>query len=263
MNPLSVPLHGDIPREAFAAALVLCRVAASVAVLPGLGEASLPMTVRAAVAVVLTWLVVPLVLASAPALPPDAATMATMTIGEIGSGLFLGWLARFAALVLPIAGQLVSIVTGLTSVLQPDPELGAQSSALAKLFMMAVPVALLSSGLYAMPVEALVGSYRILGFGAHFAASDTMTAILGAVASSFALAVRLATPFLVAGTLWMVALGLVSRFVPSLQASNALVPGQILGGLLLLGLLASAVVFGWESGFRSSFLASLGVGGDG
>lgn len=263
MDPLSAPFRGDIPREAFAAALVLCRVGAAVAVLPGLGEASLPMTVRAAVAVVLTWLVVPLVLAAAPPLPADTASMGMMTLAEIGTGLFLGWLARFAALALPVAGQLVSIVTGLTSVLQPDPELGAQSSALARLFMMAVPVGLLSSGLYAMPLEALVGSYRILGFGAHFTAPDTMSAILAAVASSFALAMRLAAPFLVAGTLWMVALGLVSRFVPSLQASNALVPGQILGGLLLLGLLAGAVVFGWESGFRTAFPASLGIGGDG
>ena len=49
MDPLATVTHADVPREAFAAALVLCRISAAVSVLPALGEASLPMTVRASI----------------------------------------------------------------------------------------------------------------------------------------------------------------------------------------------------------------------
>ncbi len=259
MDPLLSATHGDVPREVFAALLVLCRISAAISVMPALGEDTMPMTVRAAVAVVLTWVVVPLVLARAPALPGSGAETVVMVVFEIGTGLFLGWTARIAALALPIAAQIISVVTGLTSVINPDPELGAQASALGRIFNLAVPVALLSSGLFALPLYALVGSYNIVGFGGHFAVPDTMHAAVAVVTASFALSLRLAAPFLAAGMLWHVTIGLIGRFVPTMQAQAVVIPGQILGGLVLLAIFGASIMYGWETGFRETFAASLGM----
>ena len=259
MDPFLSAVHGDIPREAFAAMLVLSRISAAVSVMPALGESTMPMTVRAAVAVMLTWVVTPLVLAAAPPLPRSGVETVVMVVFEVGTGLFLGWTARIAALALPIAAEIISVVTGLTSVINPDPELGAQSGALGRLFNLAVPVALLSTGLFALPLDALVSSYRLVGFGGHLLVPDTLHAALAVVSASFALALRLSAPFLAAGMLWHVTIGLVGRFVPTLQAQAAVLPGQILGGLVLLAIFAASLVGGWEAGFREIFSGALGM----
>ena len=259
MDPLPLPLHGNMPREAFAALLVLCRISAAVSVMPALGEDTMPATVRAGVAVMLTWVVTPLVLAAAPPLPRSGVETVVMVVFEVGTGLFLGWTARIAALALPVAAQIISVATGLTSVINPDPELGAQASVLGRLFSLAVPVALLTSGLFALPLEALVGSYRIVGFGGHLAIPDTMQAVLTVITASFALSLRLSAPFLAAGMLWHVTIGLIGRFVPTLQAQAAVMPGQILGGLVLLAIFGASMMFGWEAGFREIFSGSLGM----
>ena len=248
-----------MPREVFGAALVLCRVSAAVSVMPALGDSTIPMQVKVAVAVLLTWVVTPLVFAHVPDLPRTGTETLVMVVFEIATGLFLGWTAQIAALALPIAAQIISVVTGLTSVINPDPELGAQASALGRVFSLAIPVALLSTGLFALPLEALVGSYRIVGFGGHFAVPDTMRAALAVVASSFALSLRLAAPFLAAGMLWHVTMGLIGRFVPTMQTQAVVLPGQIGGGLVLLAIFGASIMFGWESGFRQTFVASLGM----
>ncbi len=251
--------NANVPREVFGAALVLCRVSAAVAVMPALGDSTMPMQVRAAVAVVLTWVVTPLVLAHVPELPRTGTETVVMVVFEIATGLFLGWTAQIAALALPIAAQIISVVTGLTSVINPDPELGAQASSLGRIFNLAVPVALFSTGLFALPLEALVGSYRIVGFGGHLAVPDTVHAALTVVAASFALSLRLAAPFLAAGMLWHVTIGLISRFVPTMQTQAVVIPGQICGGLILLAIFGASIMFGWENGFRQVFAASLGM----
>ena len=45
---------------------------------------------------------------------------------------------------------------------------------------------------------------------------------------------RLASPFVLASIVWHVAIGLIARMVPRLQVYFVSLPGQIVGGLLLL-----------------------------
>lgn len=82
---------------------------------------------------------------------------------------------------------------------------------------------------------------------------------MSAVGGSFALALRLAAPFVLAAIVWNLALGLLSRLVPQLQIYFAAMPGQIAGGLLLLGLLASAVITAWLAELRTGFGALPGL----
>jgi flagellar biosynthetic protein FliR len=150
-----------LPAWAFGFALVLARVSAACMLLPGIGEAELPTTLRAGFALALTVLLLPVL---QPALPPDPATpLATlaMVATETATGLWLGWLARLVMLALPLAGQITASLLGLANVLQPDPTLGPQTTALSRLFGLAAPVAILASGLYALPLAALAGSYRL------------------------------------------------------------------------------------------------------
>lgn len=249
-----------LPTLAFAFVLVLARVGAAVMLLPGLGEADLPAIARAGVAVTLCLLLLPSLQPMMPALPPDPGRLAATVGAEVVTGLWFGTLARLVALALPMAGQLISPMIGLSSVLQTDPALGAQTTALSRLAALAAPVLLLASGLYAVPIRALAGSYTVLPAGLAMPSGDAASIVQAAVADSFALAFQLAAPFVAASLVFQAALGLVSRLVPRLQIYFAALPGQVLGGLALLGALAGGMIAAWQSSVTDAFARLPGLG---
>ena len=240
-------LLADLPGWAFALMLVLSRVSGVCLLLPGLGETEVPMNVRAGAALGLSVLLLPVLQPDLPAMPENPFRLAGWIAGEVMCGLWLGWLARLPMLALPAAGQLAAGALGLSNVLQPDPTLGPQTSALSRLFAMAAPAILLASGLYAMPLMALARSYHTLVPGAWLPAGDLAQSVTTAVSESFAFALQLAGPFIAAGIVWQVAMGVLARLVPQLQIYFAAMPGQILGGLLLLALLSAALLQTWQS----------------
>ena len=70
---------------------------------------------------------------------------------------------------------------------------------------------------------------------------------------------RLASPFLLVAIVWNVATGLLARLVPRLQVYFVAMPGQILGGIVLLAVLATALLTAWQAGVRAGFAALPGL----
>ena len=253
-------LAGNLSAWAFAFVLVLARVAATVMLLPGLGESDPPPMLRAGLAGAITLLLLPLVYPLIPPVPVGLVPAAAMVMAEVVTGLWLGWLARVLVLALPMAGQIAGYMIGLANVLEPDSGLGAQSTALGRLFSLAATVAVLASGLWAVPVAALAGSFRLIAPGALLPAGTSAAAAAAAVAQGFALALRLAAPFVLAGIVWQVASGVVARLIPRLQVYFLALPAQILGGLLLLALLSGAMLAAWQGAVQSGFARLPGLG---
>jgi flagellar biosynthesis protein FliR len=249
------PLTQALLGWSFAFMMVLCRCGAAVMLLPGLAEDGPPATMRVGIALGLTVLLVPEVAPRLPSMPDDFVHLAGLLAGELLAGGILGWLARTVALALPAAGQIVSLSTGLSSVLQPDQNFGAQSASLGRLFGIGVPVLIFGTGLYALPLQALAGSYEALPSGQLPPCADLMEVVLRAVGAHMTLALRLAAPFVLMGAIWQVGLGLLSRLVPQLQIYFAAIPGQVLGGLLLLSLLAGGLTRFWVREAAVAFAA--------
>ena len=243
----------SLPDWAFAFVLVLGRIGAALTLLPGLGEASPPAMLRAGLAVGVTALLLPGIMPLIPHAPADVPTVAGMIAAEVVTGMWLGWLARLLVLALPIAGQLIAFMLGVSNVLVTDPELSGQSSALEQLFSLAAPLALLISGLYAVPLEALAGSYHVIAPGALLPAGDGTELAVRAVGQCFALALELASPFVLAAIVWTVVIGLVARLVPNVPVYFVAMPGQILGGLALLAVLGGAVMATWMDATTAGF----------
>ncbi len=240
---------------AFAFMLVLCRCGAAVMLLPGLGEEEPPAIVRAGLAIGLAVLLVPGLAPVMPHAPESFLRLAGMVMAELLAGGVLGWLARLLALALPVLGQVISLTTGLSSVLQQDPTLGAQSAVVGRLFNLMAPVLILSSGLYAWPLGALARSYVVFPAGGALPAGDLAQVAVHAVSASFSLALSLAAPFVLVSLVWQVAVGLLARLVPQIQVYFVALPGQVLGGLLLLALLGAPMIRVWLGAVQEGFLA--------
>jgi flagellar biosynthetic protein FliR len=257
---LDFPLPPDLDRWAFGFMLVLARVAGAMTLLPGLGESAPPAMLRAGLALCVTLLLLPGLLPALPHPPEASLQAALMLAAEVVTGVWFGWLTRLLVLALPMGAQFIAYTIGISSVLQPDADLGPQTTAVARLFEAAAPLLILVSGLYTLPLAALEGLYRLIPAGTLLPAEDGTQTVLRIVAETFTLALRLASPFVLASLVWHVATGLMARFLPRLQVYFVAVPGQILGGLLLLASLSGALVAAWLDTMRGSLAALPGSG---
>jgi flagellar biosynthetic protein FliR len=133
--------------------------------------------------------------------------------------------------------------------------MGGQNAVTGRVFTLMAVVLLLGSGLYALPLRALLEGYAVLPVGGGFLAGPGAEAMAAAVGQSFLLALQLMAPFLLLSVVLNVAFGLLARIAPQVQIYFLVVPGQILLGILLLGILLPAMLGLYASIARDSFLA--------
>ena len=259
MNGDDAAVLQALPAWAFAFVLVTARIGAALTMLPGLGEAAPPPMLRVGLTFAVSALLLPGIAPLVPPVPEAGTQAAFMVAAEVITGLWIGWLARLLVLALPVAGQIIAYMMGIANVLQPDAELGGQATPIARLFGLAAPLVILSTGLYALPLEALAGSYRLIPPGTLLPAADTAESAVHAAAAAFTLSVRIASPFLLIAIVWNVATGLLARLVPRLQVYFVAMPGQILGGIALLAALSSALLAAWQDSVQAGFAALPGL----
>jgi flagellar biosynthetic protein FliR len=253
-------LLAALPNLAFHTVLLLSRLGACAMLLPGLGEADVPTPVRLGFALALVVLMLP---ALAPGLPsaPDTVTEALRLVGtEVLVGVWIGWLARLIMLATAIAGQAIGYLMGLSSMLAPDPALGAQNTAMARLIGFGAVVLVLASGLYALPLRAMVESYTLLPAGGPLPGGVVAETVVAAGAGSLELALRLVAPLLVFSVLMQVAIGLLARAAPQAQVFVLAAPAQTIGGLALLALLLPAMLAHWAEAARQAWSVLPGLG---
>ena len=179
-------LSGDLILDhAFGLVLVLARIGATLAFLPGLGEATIPAIVKAGMVLTLTILLLPIVEPGLPPRPESEVALGLMVVTELANGLWFGWLARVLTISLPLAGQYIADFAGLANVLLPNPELGAQTTVVARLYDVAIPALILSTGLYTVLLSALVGFYQLIPPGTVAWVPDSAVTTVSVVAESF------------------------------------------------------------------------------
>ncbi|OUJ14215.1 flagellar biosynthetic protein FliR [Acetobacter sp. DsW_063] len=256
-------LIAEFPAQVVVFAAILSRVGAMVVTMPGL-ETETPNSVRAALAMVISFLMFPLLakyFSGTNAIDIlDPGRMILLIGGELLNGALVGWLAQLMALSFPIAAQILSTFTGLSNVLQPDPALGSQETPPSRLASILIPIALFSSNLYVVPLRALAGSYNVFPPGHFPFPGDAARSVSETTSHSFLLAFQLAMPFVLIGTLWPAMLGLLNRFSPSLQIYYLAMPAQMLGGILLLALFMRGMLEAWTTAFAASLNGLPGIG---
>ncbi len=245
--------------HAFGLVLILARIGATFALLPGLGETTIPAVVKAGMIFTITILLLPVIEPLLPPRPANELAFGLMILTELANGLWFGWLARILTISLPIAGQIVADFAGLANVLLPNPELGAQTTAISRLYDAMVPALILATGLYTRLLGALVGFYRLIPPGTVAWVPDSAAMTVTVVAQSFNLALQLASPFILASIAWHVAIGLIARLVPRLQIYFVALPGQIGLGLLLLAAVAAPTIGAWTEAMRAGFISLPGT----
>lgn len=233
-----------LPANAFAAMLVFARIGSAMMLLPGFGEVYVPARARLLFALIFSALLLPILAPILPPIPQSVPQLVLVLGGELVIGVFIGTLTRVLLATLQMAGQLVSIQIGLSNAQIFNPMEATQDSIPSSFYSILGVLLIFATNMHHMMLHGLVDSYAVFVPGHLPPVEDLSQTIAHEVGASFRLAMEMAAPFIVLGTVFFVGLGLIARLVPQLQVLFITQPLQIMGGLLLMALIA-ATGMGW------------------
>jgi flagellar biosynthetic protein FliR len=214
--------------------LTFVRAGAMLMLVPVFGDSYVPQRVRLALALAVAAALAPGVAHFYPTTTPAPIEMFVWIAREATSGLFVGAMARIIVSTLQTAGQLIATQIGLSAAQSFDPSQGEQNVTIGTFLSLLGSVLIFESGLHHMLLAAIAGSYNMFPPNGPIATGDMVELVVSLTASSFALGLQLAAPFIIFGLLVYVALGVLSRLMPQLQVFFLAMPVNIMVGFVLL-----------------------------
>lgn len=223
-----------LPALAATFMLVFARVGAMMMLLPGFGEANVPVRLRLGIALMLTLIMLPLHRAAYHVDLSSTTAVMVLMVHEIIVGVVLGATARFTLAALSVAGSIIAQQVGLGFVTAVDPTQDQQSVIVAN-FLTILGIALIfATDTHYLVLAALNDSYTLFSPGELMPSGDVAALATKAFTTAFKIGVQLSAPFIIFGLIFNLGLGLLARMMPQMQVYFVGVPLSILGGLLIL-----------------------------
>lgn len=208
------------------------RVLAWLAADPLLGNRSAPVTIRLALALVLTVAIAPIL----PA-PPQVAVASgdgvMVLLQQIAVGLALGFSLRIVFAAMEFSGQLMGLQMGLSMASLYDPINGAQTPVVAQFMMLTTALILFAFNGHHLVIGALAESFVSVPVGATLAAPG-FAALAGWGGAIFATGLHIALPVTAALLATNLAIGMMTRAAPQLNIFAVGFPLTLGVGLLVL-----------------------------
>ena len=229
------PLLGMARDAVYVALAVFARVGATVALLPGFGETSLPTRIKLGAAIAFALVVWPAVAPPTDLGATSLAGFGLMVGAEAIAGILIGLSVRLLIFALQMAGSIAAQSTSIAQMfgegLMADPQ-----PAYANLLAISGIVLAFALGLPAYAAAALIGSYEAIPFATFAPGTDVATWGAARLSATFGTALSLALPFVLMSFAYNVALGAINRAMPQLMVAFVGAPAITGGSLLLMGL---------------------------
>lgn len=251
---MTVDLASFVSGNVFAFLLVFCRIGCIFMIMPGIGDSFVPARIRLQLALLTSFILLPLLSPQLPALPESALRVTEYITIELGTGIFIGFMMRLLLSTLEIAGMLIALQIGLSNATVYNPTFQTQGSIIGTLLAMLGIVLLFESGLLEMTLKGFMQSYAVFKPGAFIPIADMTHFISQSVNDSFSLALRLVAPFMILGIVFQLSGGLMVKMVPQMQIFFVLAPLQILFGLGILAASIGTMMTVWGKGYEEIFM---------
>lgn len=224
-----LPLAGDIFWP-------FCRIAAALAAAPMLGEASVPLRIRALVALVLALVVQPGI-GPSPSIDP-LSLQGVVAVGEqVLIGGLLGFMFHLVMAALNLFGAMVSSQMGLSMAQINDPMSGQMSDVVTSLMYVVFILLFFAVDGHLILTHVLARSFTVWPVGSFAFDIEALKRLAFAVGWMFSAAVALMLPVMFATLVVQAGLGLLNRAAPALNLFALGFSVTTMFGLLLLTLL--------------------------
>ncbi|WP_229067913.1 flagellar biosynthetic protein FliR [Actinoplanes sp. DH11] len=220
--------------EFLAVMLGAVRTGAWMMVCPPFNSRLIPAQVKALLSVGLTLPMAPYLRKTVP--PLDTQDIIFSVLLQVFVGATLGFITALFFAALQAAGDLLDLFGGLTLASAYDPLSFSQSSVMGRFYNLVAVTLLFASDGHQMILRGFLQSFRTMPLDASFDMETSSQVLLGGVAELFLAAVQIAGPLIAVLFLADVALGLLNRVAPALNAFQLGFPVKIFMVVTLSGL---------------------------
>jgi len=242
-----------IANDVFIFLAVFSRLGAMIMLFPALGASAIPTQVRLVLALSVSAVTMPMVASSFVAMPDTPFTVAAFIVLEVTIGTIIGAVVRLVMSALQVAGTIIAFQTGLAFAQNFDPAQDSQSAIYASFLSICVMTLIFVMDLHHLMIGAMHQSYSIFPPGAALDWGELSNLMITTLSETFILGVQLATPFVAAGLLFYLGVGVLSRLMPQVQIFFVAMPANIWLGILIFFLTISTILM-WFMDYLELFL---------
>lgn len=239
--------------------LAFARLGAVAMLVPGIGETTVPVRVRLVFALFLTLALYPVVARLyPPGLSKNLPGMLSMLAGELVVGLFIGMATRMLLAGAQVAGATIATQLGLGFAMTVDPTQGQQGVIVGNFLSLAAVTLIFVTDLHLVAISAMASSFTLFPPGHWVPAGDFAETAVTFTAESFKVGVQISAPFLAFGLVFNLGLGMLQKMMPQFQIYFAAMPLSIGLGLLVFGLVLTAILSWYMDHVRDGLMRLVG-----
>ncbi|ASY61747.1 Flagellar biosynthesis protein FliR [Sinorhizobium sojae CCBAU 05684] len=227
-----------------------CRIGGCVMIMPGFSTARVPLQVRLFTAVALSMAILPIMWTDIyPEVTGKGHTYLYLIASETVVGAIIGLVARYYVLGLQFAGTALTMLIGFSPPPSSDVLEDTAENQLTSMISFAGLMLLFMLDFHHVIFEAIAQSYSAMPIGTGFDPQGMLITLANSLEQTFLIMLRLASPFVVYGLLFNVAIGMVNKLAPQIPIYFISQPYLIMGGLFLLYLGIAAMLRLFADGF--------------
>lgn len=203
-------------------------------VMPGIGEVFVPTRVRLFVALIVSYVLYPIISPKLPEIPDSGIAISMLVAAEIITGVMIGGLARLLQSVMHIAGMIMAFLSSLAAAQLFDATQGSQGSVFGNFLTIMAIVLFFASDLHHLMLSGMAGSYDLFLPGKMIPMGDFSVLASTMLSKAFIVGFQIAAPQILVGLTMYLAAGVMGRLMPAMQVFFILVPIQILVSFYVL-----------------------------
>jgi flagellar biosynthesis protein FliR len=230
----------DLPAELLLTVLLASmRAGAWLAIAPPFSSRAIPRTVKGLLSVAIALPVVAGKGLQAPAM--DTASVVSAMVLQLVVGAALGFLCLLVFTAVQAAGDMIDVFGGFSLSFAFDPLSQQGNAVFGKAFQLIASTLLMASGAYLIVLHGFLRSYEAVPLDGGLDLATLSRVLTGGLGQMMLAALQIAAPLLAILFIADVALGLLTRVAPALNAFALGFPFKILLTLLLVGTTVAAL----------------------
>jgi flagellar biosynthesis protein FliR len=236
--------------------ILFCRISGCLLLMPGFSSPRVPVTVRLFLCVAISLALTPFLGASILKVVDNAPAFALvkLIITETLIGALIGFMGRIFFAALETLGTSIAMQIGLTSALGVSVEDSESMPSISDFLLFLATTLLFVTDQHLEVVKGLVASYRALPLTSGFGPQFGLIQVADTLSKAFLLGLRVASPFILFGIVFNLAVGVANKLTPQIQVYFITTPFAVAGGLFLFYFTFKEVLQLFMAGF-SNWLA--------
>lgn len=222
--------------------LVVCRVLTILMIVPLFGGRSVPATVKIALALLLSLVLLPLAGPGVPALPDSLPVYLSLVARELLIGAIVGFAVVIVFTALQAAGHIMGVQVGFSLANVINPLTADHASLLDQFYALLAALVFFSLNGHHALLLAMQQTFDIVPVGRADLSLPPAPVLLGWGREIFTIAARISLPVVAALLLTDVALAVIARSVPQLNVFVVGMPAKVAVAFVMLIVTVPVVV---------------------